>query len=88
MSRGFRQFTDVIDGVVRDMRNEGQIRTDVNLEAVRAAYVGMVEGLLRDQVIAKRSEYRANYGLDDVRKVLEILIPAFSQEPDLKTVHK
>jgi hypothetical protein len=50
----------------------------VNLEAVRAAYIGMIEGLLRDQVVAKRSAVHANYGLDDVRKVLGILIPAFN----------
>jgi hypothetical protein len=31
-------------------------------------------------VVAKRSELRANYGVVDVRKVMEILIGAF-QEP-------
>lgn len=80
MSQGYGKFTDVVDEILNDMRNEGLIRIDVNLGAVRAAYIGMVEGMLRDQVVAKRSEFHANYGLDDVRKVLEILVPAFSDE--------
>ena len=62
------------------MRTEGQIRPDVNLDAVRAAVVGMAEGLWRDQVVADRSELRADYSFDDVQKVLEILIGAF-QDP-------
>jgi hypothetical protein len=62
------------------MRARGQIRSDVNLQAVRAAFIGMTEGLLRDQVVAKRSEFIANYNFDEVRKVLEILVLAFREE--------
>ena len=80
MTRGARQYRELLDGILQDMRNEGQLRQDVNLDAVRAAVIGMAEGLWRDQVVAKRSELRANYGVDDVRKVMEILIGAF-QEP-------
>lgn len=80
MSRGFRQFVDVIDGILNDMRTEGQLRPDINLEAVRSACVGMIEGMLRDQVVAQRSELRANYDFADVRKVLEVLVPAVSRE--------
>lgn len=80
MTRGSRQYRELLDGILQDMRNQGQLRQDVNLDAVRAAVIGMAEGLWRDQVVAKRSELRANYGVDDVRKVMEILIGAF-QEP-------
>ena len=76
LSQGFQRFADVVDGILSEMRDRGQIRSDVNLQAVRAAYMGMTEGLLRDQVVAKRSEFIANYNFDDVRKVLEVLIPA------------
>jgi hypothetical protein len=40
----------------------------------------MAEGMWRDQVLAGRSEMRANYGFDDMQKVMEILIGAF-QDP-------
>ena len=80
MSRGFQQFAEVIDGLLTEMRNQGQIRDDVNLDAVRAAFVGMTEGLLRDLVVAKRSEFRADYNFDDVRKVLKVIVPALAVE--------
>lgn len=79
-TRGARQYRELLDGILHDMRNEGQIRPDVNLDAVRAAIIGMAEGLWRDQVVAKRSELHANYGFEDIRQVLEIVIGAF-QEP-------
>jgi TetR/AcrR family fatty acid metabolism transcriptional regulator len=80
LSRGARQFRDILNRILEDMRNEGQIRSDVNLDAVRAAVVGMAEGLWRDQVIADRSELPAKYSFDDIHTVLELLIGAL-QEP-------
>jgi AcrR family transcriptional regulator len=79
-TRGARQYRDLLSSILQDMRNEGQIRRDLNLDAVRAAIIGMAEGLWRDQVIATRSELRASYGFEDVRTVLEIMVGAF-QEP-------
>ena len=63
------------------MRSQHQIRQNLNLEAVRTAFIGMVESLLRDQVVAKRSELRAAYSFDDVRNLLEALISALNVEP-------
>ena len=71
----------MLDRILQDMRNEGQLRTDVNLDAVRAAIIGMSEGLWRDQVVANRSKMQANYNFEDVRKVLEILIGSFQEPP-------
>ena len=68
LSQGFQRFADVVDGILAEMRNRGQIRPDVNLQAVRAAYMGITEGLLRDQVVAQRSEFVANYNFEDVRR--------------------
>ncbi len=68
LSQGFHRFANVVDGILVEMKDRGQIRPDVNLQAVRAAFMGMTEGLLRDQVVAKRSEFIADYKFDDVRK--------------------
>src|ERR1039458_3560871 len=56
LSQGNHRFAEVVDGILSEMRERGQVRSDVNLQAVRAAFIGMTEGLLRDQVVAKRSE--------------------------------
>ena len=81
MGQGTRQFREMLDRILQDMRNEGQIRPDINLQAVRAAIIGMAEGLWRDQVVANRSDLRADYGFDDVRQVWRLLIGAFQEPP-------
>jgi len=80
MSRGYCQFAELFDSVLSEMRSREQIRPDLNLEAVRAAFMGMVESMVRDQVVARRSELRAGYSFDDVRNLLELLVPALSGE--------
>jgi AcrR family transcriptional regulator len=77
MSRGHRQFSELIGRLLKEMRTLDQIRPDVNLDALRAGLLGMAEGLLRDQVVARRSDYPVDYNFDDVRKVLAVLVPAF-----------
>ncbi len=81
MSRGYRQFTELFDGLLSEMRGQELIRADVNLEAVRAALIGMVESMMRDHVIARRSDLRAGYSFDDVRSLLHMLVPALSGDP-------
>ena len=89
LSQGYHRFAEVVDGILSEMRERGQVRSDVNLQAVRAAFIGMTEGLLRDQVVAKRSEFIADYNFEDVRKVLEIMVPAFrEQAQSLKAVNE
>ena len=90
MSRGYHQFAELLYTVLGEMRNQGQLRGDLNLDAVRSAIMGMTEALLRDQVVAKRSECRADYNSSDLRKVLEVLIPALAEETSqpLKAVNE
>ena len=80
MSRGYQQFGELLHTTLSEMRNQGQLRGDLNLDAVRSAVMGMTEAMLRDQVVAKRSEVRADYNSADLRKVLGILIPGLGDE--------
>jgi AcrR family transcriptional regulator len=89
MSHGYRQFAELLQSVLNEMRNQGHLRRDANLDAVRVAIMGMTEGLLREQVIAKRSECRADYSSSDIRNMLEMLIPALSQQAQpLKAINQ
>jgi len=78
ISRGYQQFAEILHRALTEMRDQGQIRLDLNLDAVRSAIMGMAEALLRDQVVAKRSELRADYSSADIRKLLDILIPSLT----------
>jgi TetR/AcrR family transcriptional repressor of uid operon len=90
VSQGFCQFGGVVDGLLVEMKNHGQIRPDLKLDAVRAALLGFTEGLVRDRVVARRSECNADYSFDDIKRVLEILVPAFGGEAmqPLKAVNR
>ena len=78
ISRGYVQFVELFDTVLSEMRSHEQVRADLDLEAVRAALIGMTESLLRDQVVAKRSELRASYSFEELRRLLEVLSPALA----------
>ena len=80
VSQGYQKFAEVVYAILSEMRDQGQVRPDLNLEAVRAAVIGMTGGLLRDQILAQRSEFHASYNSDDLRKVLGTLISAFAGE--------
>jgi AcrR family transcriptional regulator len=81
MSRGHRQFSELIGKLLAEMRSLDQIRPDMNLNALRAGLMGMAEGLLRDQVVARRADFSVDYSFDDVRKVLAAMVPAFGSVP-------
>ena len=81
ISRGYRRFREMFDRVLTDMRTEGFIRPDLNLDAVRAAILGFADGLWRDQIIASRAGIASNYGFDDIQKVLELLLEVFQEQP-------
>lgn len=80
VSQGLCQFASVVDGLLGEMQRQGQIRPGLKLDAVRAALLGATEGLVRDRVVAQRSELRADYAFDDIKRLLEMLVPAIGGE--------
>lgn len=81
LSRGYRQYRELLDRILIDMRTEGLVRADLNLDAVRAAILGLADGLWRDQIIGSRSGLPSNYSFDDIQQVIELLVAAFAEPP-------
>jgi AcrR family transcriptional regulator len=77
MTRGFLQIVGSLDRILSEMRSSGELRAGLNPQAVRSALIGLVEGLLRDQVLAKRTGYPATYGLEEVREIFQRALAAF-----------
>jgi AcrR family transcriptional regulator len=70
LTRGFLQLVRVIDDLLREMRATGQLRADLDIEAVRSALVGAIEGMLRDRLLAERAmSYPASYGVAEMNAV-------------------
>jgi TetR/AcrR family fatty acid metabolism transcriptional regulator len=86
VSQGFQQFAYTVSAILHELRDRGQLSPDLNLEAVRAAFIGMTEGLLRDQILAQRSEFQASYGLEDLKKVLGTMVSSFAGEASQQTL--
>ncbi|HZD32436.1 MAG TPA: TetR/AcrR family transcriptional regulator [Candidatus Angelobacter sp.] len=81
ISRGYRRYREMLERVLIDMRTEGQIRSDLNLDAVSAAVVGFADGLWRDQIVSTRSGMHSSYSFDDMQKVFGLLLDIFGEPP-------
>lgn len=76
LTQGFLEFLGILDAILTEMRAAGQLREDVPISVVRSALIGILEGLLRDQLLAERAELPSPYTSADLRHVFEIVLRA------------
>lgn len=81
LTRGFQQVVGLVDGLLREMRDKGVLRQDLDPEAIRSALIGAFEGLLRDQLLAERAEYPAHYDGAELRAVHRAVLECFLVRP-------
>jgi AcrR family transcriptional regulator len=86
MTRGFVDLVKNVDRLLKEMRELGQLNADLNIEAMRSALIGMLEGLLRDRMLATRTPYSASYSAEDIRNIFLHVLNSFSAvvEPAMK----
>lgn len=77
LTRGFTHMVTVVDSILQEMREAGQIREDMHLEAARSALMGAFEGLLRDRLLADRVDYPARYGPAEMREAFRAVLVGF-----------
>jgi AcrR family transcriptional regulator len=78
LTKGYLDLIKTVDGLLAEMKRQGQLRPDLNVEATRSALTGMVEGLLRDRLMARRANYPAAFSSDDIRKLFLHVLQSFS----------
>jgi AcrR family transcriptional regulator len=66
LSKGFVQFSQVINMLIERGRDDGSFRTDVNPQVLGSAMLGMAEGMLRDRVLAERNHEPVPFDDDDI----------------------
>ncbi len=74
LTAGFREFVATVDSILREMRAARQLRPDLPVEGVRSALMGAFEGLLRDQLLARRLGFPARYSGKDMRALFAALL--------------
>lgn len=85
MTRGFQALVQTADRLLIEMRDLGQLRSDLHIEGIRSALIGMLEGLLRDRLLASRIPYSATFQSEDIRRLFLHVMNSFfiEQEPAL-----
>jgi AcrR family transcriptional regulator len=76
LTRGYQEFVKTLDSLLLEMRAGGEVRPDVNLQAARSGLMGMMEGLLRDQLLARRVGYAATYTTAEIRNLFSDILRA------------
>lgn len=77
LTRGYHRFLIRIDAILQDMANKGELKPGLAPTAVRAAIIGMMEGLLREQLFFERRQSAEPMKGDMIRKVFTVVFGAF-----------
>lgn len=78
LTGGFMHLVKTLDAVLAEMKAAGQLRPDLPVEAARSGLMGLFEGMMRDQVLAKRAGYPANFAAADVRRMFSLVVAALA----------
>jgi AcrR family transcriptional regulator len=87
ISAGFRRFLALVDDLFARMNEAGDLVADVHLEAVRSAWMGALEGLVRDQLMAELIGYPATFNRKIARRTSVAVLAAFLTPRAQRMVH-
>jgi AcrR family transcriptional regulator len=87
MTQGFLRLVNTADKLLKEMRDLGQLRSDLHIEGIRSALIGMMEGLLRDRMLTGRIPYSSSYNAEDIRKLFLHVLYSFSASPEQFSSH-
>ena len=74
LSRGFLQFYQTVQAVIRRGQEDGSFRSDLNPLVLGAAFLGAAEGMMRDRLLAERQGLPKPFDDGDVRKTFQAII--------------
>ncbi len=74
---GFIEFVKTLDGILKELAAQGELAPNIHPQAFRSALMGAVEGMLRDQMLARTSHFPASYTEADMRAMVSSLLSSF-----------
>jgi len=78
LSKGFQQFIELVCRLIQRGQSDGSFRTDVNDAILASAMMGAAEGMIRDQLMARRSGKELPFDDASVRRVFEAMVSGLS----------
>ena len=76
LTPGFLEFIHFLDGILEEMAARGELSPDVHIQALRSGFMGAIEGMLRDQDLARTSHLPAAYSEADSRVIFSTFLSA------------
>jgi len=74
LSRGFLQFYQLVQAVIRRGQEDSSFRSDLNPLVLGAAFLGAAEGMMRDRLLAERQGLTNPFDDTEVRKTFQAII--------------
>jgi hypothetical protein len=71
---GFIEFVKMLDEILKELAAQGELASNIHPQAFRSALMGAVEGMMRDQMLARTSRFPAAYGEADIRAMVSSLL--------------
>ena len=78
LTDGFLGLVKLVDATLADMRNAGELREDLNPQAIRSALIGLTEGALRDQLLAERAGNPSEFTPENIGSLVDALVKSVS----------
>ena len=77
LTQGYGRFVVVVEKILAEMEKRGELRRGFTPAMIRTALVGLLEGLLREQVLAARHQMpAAHLTPDNIRSIFNVVFEA------------
>ena len=67
-----------MDNTLEEMRHAGQLRNDLNAQAIRSALIGLTEGALRDQLLSERAGNPSEFTSENIGSLVDALVESIA----------
>lgn len=67
---GFLEFVSIVDGILQQLAEHGELAPGVTPQALRSAIMGAIEGMLRDRMLAQSIHYPASFADAEIRAII------------------
>jgi len=82
LASGYGRFLAAVDRVIARAQADGQFHADATPVCVRSAIVGIVEGGVRDQALASRAGFPANFTAEECSRVILLFLRKLAKGGD------
>ena len=81
LSQGFVQFFKILCGLIEKGQHEGSFRDDVKPVVLASAIMGCAEGMMRDRLVAERSDGESAFDDVSVRTTFASMVNGLAPSP-------